>query len=392
MLSQIFSFANLNLLSVSSLTGSAEPDYGPEAFSSVYDTVPLGANPYGELTRTDLEWRAPWSSHVETQTFYFTNEATGHYGFFQIIHSNPVGLMFTAQFLCLISHDEIEEDNVWTSTALEDFEAKGTEFNANECYVSLNEAGDTFKMNSNVCSDSLVNISITRDTKGFKIGETGTSLYGTDKKNPWGSMSHGFWPRCTIKGSIAIKGREAIDLNARGMVVMAMQGMKPHHAAARWNFTTVHSPKISAVVMEFVTPESYGSCQVGVAGVTHNGELLFTSSKVDIEHQDTKLDEEVGWSPPQKLVFDITGPPIDQATVEPSCNLQISGDVGKLVQRIDVMAEIPAFVKRVVAGIAGARPFIYQFSNKKMKLKLTLTDGQVVEEEGHAFSETTFIS
>lgn len=302
--------------------------------------------------------------------------------------------MFTAQFVVRLAHDEIEEDNVWTSTQLEDFEAKGTEFNAHECHISLIKSGGAYKVSSSVCRDSLVDITFTRDTKGFKIGEKGTSLYGTDLSNPWGSMFHCFWPRCSVTGSLNVKGKR-IELggdSAKGMFVFAMQGMKPHHAAKAWNFTTVHGPTMSAVLMEFTTPPSYGCVKVGVAGVVRNGELLFTAKEATIKHEQCQVDEETGWSVPQHLVYDFEGPKITQSTDTPACTAHIEGDVGRMVQRVDVMAEIPAFVKKVVVGIAHAKPYVYQWSNKKLGMKITLEDGTVVEEDGHGWMEATFIS
>lgn len=300
--------------------------------------------------------------------------------------------MFTAQFTCRVTHDDIPEDNVWTSTALEDFEAKGTEFSAHDTYVSLNEKCDQYKINSKVNQESIVDFTITRQAAAFKIGADGASLYGTDLDHPWGSMRHVFWPRAAVKGTIHINGKE-IEIDGESMYVMAMQGMKPHHTAARWNFVNFQGPTTSVVVMEFTTPPSYGSCTVSIGGVTNNNKLLFTSADVKVHQLEPEVDEEVGWPVPTKIEFDLSGPEISaEKSDELVCSAQLTGETGKLVQRVDVMAEIPNFVKKVVAGLAHAKPYIYQFSNKKMKIKLTTADGKVIEELGHAFTETTFIS
>ena len=50
------------------------------------------------------------------------------------------------------------------------------------------------------------------------------------------------------------------------------------------------------------------------------------------------------------------------------------------------MAEIPQFVKNIVSGVAGTKPYIYQFCN-------TLTiEYEGKSEDGIAFNEATFIS
>lgn len=347
-------------------------------------------NPYGELTVKDLEWRAPHSSNVETQTFYFETK-TGYYGFAQVIHSNPIGLHFTAQFTCLVVNDA-KDLKVWTSTNLENFVAKGTEFTADGMSISLNEDGTEYTVSSVVNEDTLVELKFTRETLGFKIGENGTSLYGKDLTKPWGSMRHVFWPRVSASGKLVVKGEEINVNNAKSMFVMALQGMKPHHAAKSWNFLNFQGPTTSAVVMEFITPPSYGEQRSSVGAFVMDGKLLSTAVGVKIEHIGSEMDE-VGWSPPKSIKFELNGPKIDTPADKLSserANVTVEGALVRMVDRVNVMAEIPSFIKNIVAEVSGAKPYIYQYHNQ---MKLTaVVDGETIEEEGHAFSEATFIS
>lgn len=381
--------------SVSAITGAAEPIYGKEAFHSICDSV-KGKNPFGKLTREDLEWRAPWSSNVETQVFYFTSK-TGHFGFIQIIHSNPIGLHFTAQFTCRVFHESKPDQCVWSSTNLEDIEAKGTEFNAHNVFVSLSEDATEYTIHSEVDEEAIVDVKVKRVAEGFKIGQTGTSLYGDDPENPWGTMRHVFWPRCATTGTIKVKGFELELTNELSMYVMAIQGMKPHHAAAKWNFVNFQGPTSSVVVMDYTTPPSYGSCTVSLGAVTQNDKLLYTSSTVNVKHIEPAVDE-VGWPVPHTIEFDINGPAID-ATDEQVLAAKdfyksvLTGTLkDNLLVRVDVMAELPGFVKKVATNLSGAKPYIYQFSDRKMKLKLVNPEGKEFEEEGHGYCEVTFIS
>lgn len=88
---------------IASVAGTAEPEYGPEAFQSVIARS-KGKNPVSELTPEDYEWTLPEQSHVETSTFYITAE-TGHAVMCQIIHSkvkySPVTLMTRPNFECI---------------------------------------------------------------------------------------------------------------------------------------------------------------------------------------------------------------------------------------------------------------------------------------------------
>ena len=71
----------------------------------------------------------------------------------------------------------------------------------------------------------------------------------------------------------------------------------------------------------------------------------------------------------------------------------MDSNLGTYTDRVDVMAEVPGFVKKIVAGAAGTKPYIYQYPSgqKKVTLKLKLGDGQEVVEEGSYFSEASFI-
>lgn len=372
------------------MTGAAEPHYGKKAFRAIDDVVE-GKNPYGALHRDDLNWRSPHYSNVETETFYF-EAASGHYGFVQVIHSNPVGIHNTAQFTCMIRHDSKPEESVWTSTSLENFHIKGTDFHSDGCSITLNEAADEYTISSVVNEESLIEVKVKRKCLGFKIGEDGSSLYGEDLKHPWGSMRHVFWPRTYMTGKAKIKGHE-LDLNeAQGMYVMALQGMKPHHAASKWNFLNFQGPTFSAILMEFTTPHSYDEQKSSIGSVVHNDELISTAAHCRTVHRSTKTDD-VGWPVPTDISFEINGPKIESSDADISKNMvkaTVSGAIPHMVDRVDVMAEIPSFLKKVAHGVSGTKPYIYQFCNK-LHIKVVI-DGKTYEEEGFAYTESTFIS
>jgi hypothetical protein len=116
--------------------------------------------------------------------------------------------------------------------------------------------------------------------------------------------------------------------------------------------------------------------------------------EVKIEHIDPEVDE-VGWPAPQSIKFELDGPKIEASSdkisdKEERVLVTVEGDLKRLVDRVDVMAEIPSFIKSIAAGVSGAKPYIYQYYNK-MKLTAVI-DGKTIEEEGIAFSEATFIS
>lgn len=368
---------------LSVVAGTAEPEYGREAIHPVTDFIKQQGQPVSRpTTLEDFAWKHPNYTNVETQTFYFTDLATGYVGFAQVIHSNIMGIKTTAQFTFRLYNNKLgasDSNCVWTSTALENFRTDGSNFYADN--LSIENSGsnsDTYTLKLSVNKDSVVDLVVTRLVPGVIFGSEGTTFYGEDVNEPWGSMRHAFWPRCSVRGTIKLKN-DTIDVNGYTMFVMALQGMKPHHAAKLWNFLNFQSEHYSAVQMEFTTPKSYATTKVNVAILTSDKDIIATSIDNDVVHENAEVDE-VGWNVPKSITFNFT----EGTSSAPVA--KVSGAMNQLVERVDVMAEIPQFVKNIVSGVAGAKPYIYQFCNT-----LTVKHGEK-SEDGIAFNEATFIS
>ncbi|KAH3672285.1 hypothetical protein WICMUC_004380 [Wickerhamomyces mucosus] len=369
---------------ISAVTGIAEPEYGPEYIHSIIDSV-KDKQPFTEATKDDFKWLAPTSTNVETQTFYFTDLQQGLIGFAQVIHSNVVGIHTTAQFTFKVFNTKTNEQ-IWTSTKLDNFTIEGNNFYATDLSIVLNEEFNEYHLISKVNKQSQIEFKFHKVAPAAKIGKDGTTIYGNNVEEPWGTMRHVFWPRNKVEGSIISidpnSGEEKTFLiNGYSMFVMALQGMKPHHAAASWNFLNFHSENYSAVAMEFTTPKSYASTKVSLAFVSNDEGIILTSVNNDLKHEKQKIDEEVGWNVPQAVQFNFHGISPSDDSVE----AKISGDLN-LIERVDVMSEIPAFVKNIVSGVAGTKPYIYQFWNN-----LTLETGDI-KETSIGYIETTFIT
>lgn len=137
--------------------------------------------------------------------------------------------------------------------------------------------------------------------------------------------------------------------------------------------------------MEFTTPASYASTIVRVAGIATDGKLLFANTEGDVKHTETKQDE-TGWQAPTAASYHWVGKTEDGKDV----TADIAGPLGEIIDRVDVMAEVPGFIKTIVASAAGTKPYIYQYA-PKMTIKVKVGD-EVKEEEGTLFTEATFIS
>jgi hypothetical protein len=313
------------------------------------------------------------------------------------------GMRVTVQFTVRLFHPNNEKPGLWATDALSNygFDEEQQSFFADGVSIELSEDGSYYTIKAAVNENSMVNIKFTRTAPGFMGGKNGTSNFGTDPKAPWGSMHHHFWPRAKVEGSIITKEGE-VNVNGRGMFSHALQGMKPHHAgkfaprtrddslltcaAARWNFVNFQSPSYSAILMEFTTPSSYGSTVVRVSGIATDGQLLIAGTDGDVKHTASKKDSDNDWPEPTEASYHWTGKTADGKEVV----ADLAGALGPKYDRVDVMAEVPGFVKTLVATAAGTKPYIYQYA-PKMTIKVKVGD-EVKEEEGTLFTEATFIS
>lgn len=240
-------------------------------------------------------------------------------------------------------------------------------FYADNCALELSEDGTTWTIKSLVDENCVVNMKVTRTAPGFQAGKTGSTLFGTDLEKPWGSMRHAFWPRCTCEGTMTTPDG-AIDFTGQAYYVYALQGMKPHHAAARWNFCDFQGPNYTASVMEFTTPPSYGSTTVTVGALIKDGEIITANCDSTVTHTKVEADTESDWPSPSEIKFTWNGKTKGGKDVE----AVLEGPLGPRLDRVDVMAEVPGFVKKIVATAAGTRPYVYQVSPTDMRTLLLL--------------------
>lgn len=396
---------------LSTVAGTAEPEYGREAIHPVTDAIHAGeVDVYRPTTSKDFEWATLSSTSVQTQTFYFTDLDAGIVGFAQIIHSNIMSVHTTAQFTFRLHRvapladgnapvdvvkatSDPKTASIWTSTKLTNFRTDGPNFYADFVALELDQETDTYTIRSSVNEESLVDLKVQRLSPGVVFGHDGITKYGDNKDEPWGLMRHVFWPRCKVEGTITTPS-DSIKITGYSMFVMALQDMKPHHAAKAWNFINFQSRHYAAVQMEFTTPKSYAATKVNVGLIASDSAILHASIDNAIEHQKAEVDE-VGWPVPKSIEFKY----VSANEKEPVTVATVKGPLDVLVERVDVMAEIPQFIKSIVTGVVGTKPFIYQYSNEfelEFNSPEKLLEGKPSEQltlgPGIAFNEVTFIT
>ena len=253
-----------------------------------------------------------------------------------------------------------------------------------ESYSILGRFGDDFQVSVDIKRPSAI--------PGFKIGKGpkgGFSYFGRNVEKPKGYVVHRFWPRFHSSG-IVVNNSRATSFTGPGMFVHAIQGMRPNLVASSWNFAHFQSDEhggVSAIQMELTTIDTYGKKGEGSGKVVVNVGSLVVGGKlaaVTAEtkwpgepvadkppvlsravHHDKSLDSFTGYDVPSTITFHWAGPSV-VAGVEGNLSADLSVEVGKpgkeigLIEKVDVLAEIPGFVKAVVNYVAGAKPYIYQ--------------------------------
>lgn len=293
------------------------------------------------------------------------------------------------------------------------------------------EYPESYTISANLADDLQIALDIKRPAgvPGFKVGKGpkgGISYFGADPENAEGYVSHRFWPRTQASGMIILKG-QAITANGPGVYIEAIQGMRPNLVAARWNFAHFQSEEqggVSTIQMEFTTTDQYGKkgagsgfVSVNVGAVVLGGKLAAVTAETkwpdtpqeeDVVvasraiHSKTETDVDTGYPAPTELTYRWAGPSVVPG-VSGTVDAKATIDVGPpnaykgLIEKVDVLAEIPYVIKTMVNYVAGTKPYIYQWINPST-LVVKGPDGILpglsggLEIPGTLYNEATFIS
>jgi hypothetical protein len=252
---------------------------------------------------------------------------------------------------------------------------------------------ESYTVDANLGQDMQIFMELKRygTAPGFKVGKGpkgGFSYFGPDQEKPDGYVIHRFWPRTIAEGHFVQNGKTQ-TIKGSSMFVHAIQGMRPNLVATSWNFGHFQSSiadGVSAIQMEFKTTSQYGKQGAGSGGVSVNVGSVVVDNKLvavtaqtvwpgeesdgsvvksKVTHLKAELDPETDYQIPEEISFEWKG-----ASLVPG----VSGDVSAgqvvslgsvaapkgLIEKVDVLAEIPYVVKMAVNYVAGTKPYIYQ--------------------------------
>lgn len=309
----------------------------------------------------------------------------------------------TIQFTCKLYNPKTQE-RVWKSLNVSNFvtpppgldkrSSKSDQFSIVHKDHPGDEFAESYAIRVNLADDLQISLDVKRPASapGWKIGKGpkgGFSYFGHDLQKPEGYMIHRFWPLTSCTG-VVIRSGHAESVKGTGMFVHAIQGMRPNLVAARWNFAHFVSEAhggTSAIQMEFTTIDAYGShgagsgfVAVNVGSLVVGGKLVAVTAETKYPdeplpetaevmsraiHSKTAPDPDTGYNAPTELTFRWAAPSILHDTPG-NLDATIVVDLGQpnayngLVEKVDVLAEIPAVIKTLIAYAAGTKPYIYQ--------------------------------
>lgn len=368
---------------------------------------------------------------VETQTLYFMDPEGNYSGFVQLLYSNVMGGLykgFQINFKVFSPKKELESQySIWESIKLDssvrfqddELTVKGKtvtfQFRDPEKISKKLIKGDddgemdgktnpipfiaNLKIKVNDPSNGLIMDLRCNLGEGFKISPDGCSFYldkstsdeDITKINNVDSfelkhryMRHQFHPICQIFGFIkynnSAEGKaQVLKLQHIPMVYLdAVQGILPNKAAKRWNFLYFQSKSYTILVMEYLTIAKFDSVKVTIWSICENNEIKYIGSDVNndeiVKFNEVTKDKENGWEYPTKMTFNFTKSSNDV----PSFHVENLN----LVNRYDILGELPSIVKTLAKNIANIKPYLYQYCQPC----------HYKDEEGVSIIESTFIS
>lgn len=237
----------------------------------------------------------------------------------------------------------------------------------------------------------VVSLDFTRVDRGFKVGEGKTYLGGGDQSSAAGFVSHKFWPRAVAKGTFIID-KVLHEVEGNGMFIHAIQGMQPQLIASNWNFVDFQAPNAALSMMQFQTTKQYGAININQGSIVLNEKLISVSVENTVELLDLQKDPDTDYDIPQHIKLTWKGKTIKEegSQEEPKdVTVTMTVAVKNLVDKIDVLNEIPWFLKKLVQTFV-VKPYIYQWLDTATAE--IVVGEEKVQVEGRCFQELVFVS
>ena len=319
------------------------------------------------------------------QTLYFTNLEENICGFIQVLYSKVMGGIYKGfqlnfKMFNAIEVEGAEKTNIWESVKIDNVK-EFEKFKLVSKMVNFQILPYENEENSEIIAQLLINVDLPSGStttnlradfkvdlyQGYKLYPDGTSYFldksvrkneNTDGITSKRLLRHVFVPRGQGFGTISYidkKTKKSYDFDFAGVPVCyldALQGLVPNKAASRWNFMTFQGPSYSVLCLEYTTTASYNHQKVTMWSISKDKKIVSIGSQLNndsiIKFNSTIKDPENGWSFPQSIEFNFSDMPL----------YRWSEDKLHLVNRYDILGELPQIVKNIASEIEGVRPYL----------------------------------
>ncbi|KAJ2147772.1 putative cell survival pathways protein [Coemansia sp. RSA 518] len=361
------------------------------AASLVQDGHPMAT----QSVLADFAWKRD-STGSETQTLYFHLE-NGCVGFVQIawVFLTLKATIETNATFFVPGHPCVFEThnghNLKVAKDSLGYECKGLQMSWNKDHSRLSvkyTAGRERKASGVAASFEFV-----RKSDGYKIGD-GKNYIGE------GTAAHYFYPAGEITAQGEINGAKFESKGSAMFIHAHSANIMPYNVGAEWNmiFFVGHPESMpkdkrnaesasTYHVLQYETPESYGSVHCSNAGLTQENKLKAVLWDTKVEHHELTKDENgSGYDIPKNIIFTSTGKTVDGK----KARVVFDARPTQRLHDIDVLHEMPFVVRRLVQALI-TKPFVFERYEETAKVRVEIEGEEPYVLEGVAFHELTLM-
>lgn len=197
-----------------------------------------------------------------------------------------------------------------------------------------------------------------------------------------------FVPSGRCRGKIQIDG-QALDFNGGGVCLRQFQGVRPHLTTKRWNCAYFREnqkgdgPVRGLFTIMMQSSSAYNGETVHYGFYFDGSKLQAVTSLADkMVFAKTLVDPETGYCVPEHFDYRWIGVDMDGNDFE----AVVSGSPASRMARIDLLSNLPLFLRKIVESLSSARPYIYQ--NYNQEVEAVINGEQVL---GCLFQEFSFL-
>lgn len=160
----------------------------------------------------------------------------------------------------------------------------------------------------------------------------------------------------------------------------------------RWNFCSFTSPELSMMIMQFIMPEGYDYdvSLVNRSLAILDGKLLSISPNSTVEVLEEEIDEETGYSAPQKIRYTFIGKTL-QSNEDVKISLTTNPATGQSFEKMDLLSELPWLVRKALQMLI-SKPFLFQYIDEGLEAEVQVGNGEARKLKGRTFEETVHMA